>query len=91
MATCERRGQVSHGMLSFTQQYHVPTLETKWKLHTYVHKNYVIDRHLVSAATHDECIHVQFTQLFTVIYSLHSPHLLLVQEVCPKGLTQLLH
>ena len=36
-------------------------------------------------------INSQFTQPFTATYSLHGPHLLLVQEVCPKSLTQLLH
>ena len=36
-------------------------------------------------------INSQFTQPFTATYSLHGPHLLPVQEVCLKGLTQLLH
>ena len=36
-------------------------------------------------------INSKFTQPFTATHSLHGPHLLPVQEVCPKGLTQLLH
>ena len=35
--------------------------------------------------------HAQFTQPFTATYNSHCPHLLTVQEVCTKGLTQLLH
>ena len=36
-------------------------------------------------------INSHFNQPFTATHSLHGPHLILVQEVCPKGLTQLLH
>ena len=64
----------------------------KWKLHTYIcHQYLLLVRHIVSAATHDDWAHVQFTQPFTAIYSLHGPHLLPVQDVRPKGITQLLH
>ena len=35
-------------------------------------------------------INAQFTQPFTATYSLHGPHLVHVQEVCLKGVTQLL-
>ena len=49
------------------------------------------NNHPVSVATHDDSEHAQFTQPFTATYNPHCPHLVPVQEVCPKGLTQLLH
>ena len=52
---------------------------------------WLADSHPVSAATRDDWVQPQFTQPFTATYSLHGPHLLPVQEVCPKGLAQLLH
>ena len=52
---------------------------------------WLANRHPVSVATYDDSEYAQFTQPFTVTYNSHCPHLHPVQEVCPKGLTQLLH
>ena len=52
---------------------------------------WLTNSHPVSVATHDDSEHAQFTQPFSATYNLHGSHLLPVQEVCPKGLTQLLH
>ena len=38
-----------------------------------------------------ECTHTLWLEPFTATCSLHGPHLLPVQDVCPKDLTQLLH
>ena len=58
-----------------------------------MHYDWLADSHMhpASAATHEDLVHAHFTQPFTATSSLHGPHLLLVQEVCLKGLTQLLH
>ena len=85
---CKDRGFLSHSVHNFYTHSTITDTEIYMEIYNEV---WLADSHPVSAVTHDNLVHAQFTQLFTATYTLHCPYLLPLQEVCPKGLTQLLH